>query len=268
MSVLKQIKLFAFLLLVLAAGYGCYTLYQSTVPASRFSQEPTPDAVLKSVKSLARLETVTYTVEKIVDISASGPQSIIKDFLFGDKLLLIATGDVIAGVDLQRMNQSDVSISGNQITIQLPPAEIFTVGLNEPQTRVYDRKTGLLTQKPLAKIDLQAASALSFSKNSRFISVRAGAQLIVFDNEFERTYRYDQPVTGSTSFTGLPWMDGARLQLEANGHQYLLDYDGINLQDMGEHSAILPIAFDRNYEKFFAANADATAITQTSLLVE
>jgi hypothetical protein len=155
MSVLKQIKLFAFLLLVLAAGYGCYTLYQSTVPASRFSQEPTPDAVLKSVKSLARLETVTYTVEKIVDISASGPQSIIKDFLFGDKLLLIATGDVIAGVDLQRMNQSDVSISGNQITIQLPPAEIFTVGLNEPQTRVYDRKTGILS-KPRNDLESEA----------------------------------------------------------------------------------------------------------------
>lgn len=145
MSALKQIKLFAFLLLILAAGYGCYTLYQSTVPASRFSEKPTPDAVLKSVRSLARLETVTYTVEKIIDISSTAPQGALKDFLFGDKLLLIATGDVVAGIDLERINQSDIVVSGDQVSVRLPPAEIFSVGLNEPQTRVYDRKTGILS---------------------------------------------------------------------------------------------------------------------------
>ena len=124
------------------------------------------------------------------------------------------------------------------------------------------------TPRALAKIELQSPDAISFSKTSRFVTVHSGNQLVVFDNEFERTYRYDQPVSGGQGFSKVIWMDGARMQLAANGHQYLLDYDGINLQDMGEINVVSPIVFDRNYENFFGTNADATALTQTKLLVE
>lgn len=155
MMLFKQVKLLVFLLLILVAGYGGYSLYMSIIPTSRFVEKPTPDAVLKSVRSLARLETVTFTIEKIINISTTEPQSVIKDFLFGDKLLLIATGDVLAGIDLQKISQSDIQLVGGQITLRLPAAEIFSVIINESQTTVYDRQTGILS-KPRNDLESEA----------------------------------------------------------------------------------------------------------------
>jgi len=67
------------------------------------------------------------------------------DTLLGDRLLLIASGDVIAGVDLAKLKDSDVTISsdGKTITLRLPPSEIFSKSLNNDRTRVYDRQTGI-----------------------------------------------------------------------------------------------------------------------------
>lgn len=155
MGIFKRLQFILLIVLVLAATYGCYSLYQKTVVTQSSVEQSTPDAVLKSMRSLSRLETVTYTVEKIIDISSTAPQGAIQDFLFGDKLLLIATGDVVAGIDLQRINQDDITVAPGKISLSLPAAEIFSVGLNEPQTRVYDRKTGILS-KPRADLESEA----------------------------------------------------------------------------------------------------------------
>ncbi len=68
--------------------------------------------------------------------------------MLGEKLLLIASGDVVAGVDLSRLRADDVNISsdGKNITIRLPPSEIFSAALNNDRTRVYDRDTRLGTR--------------------------------------------------------------------------------------------------------------------------
>ncbi|MGB9591943.1 MAG: DUF4230 domain-containing protein, partial [Candidatus Kryptoniota bacterium] len=59
-----------------------------------------PITIIHSVRSLARLETIQYSVEKVITAeSGQGPFG----FLFGDKLLLVAHGIVIAGVDLEKL---------------------------------------------------------------------------------------------------------------------------------------------------------------------
>lgn len=146
MGTLRNIKTVLFILICVFAVYGAYTLYQITYAPSSTNKDIAPAAVLKSVRSLARLETVTYTIEKIIDISATEPQSVVKDFLFGDRLLLIATGDVVAGIDLQNVQQNDIELVDGHVTLRLPAPEILNVILNEPQTRVYDRKTGILSR--------------------------------------------------------------------------------------------------------------------------
>jgi hypothetical protein len=102
---------------------------------------PDPVTVVYSVRSLARLETIQYSVEKIIAVeSGQGPLSL----LIGDKLLLVAHGQVIAGVDLGRMANGDVWVDeGGTVRIRLPAAEIFTATINNDKTYVYDRNTGL-----------------------------------------------------------------------------------------------------------------------------
>jgi hypothetical protein len=57
----------------------------------------------------------------------------------GEKVIVIATGNVEAGVDLGDIHKGDVSVDGDTVTIDLPEAEILSASLDEETTRVYDR---------------------------------------------------------------------------------------------------------------------------------
>lgn len=107
---------------------------------------PSPATIVREVRSLGRLETVMYTVEKV--ITAESGQGALS-FLFGDKLLLVAHGQVIAGMDLEKIREEDISVTDDdRVVMSLPPAEIFVVRLDNEKTYVYDRETGLFGLKP------------------------------------------------------------------------------------------------------------------------
>lgn len=104
---------------------------------------PDPVTIIREVRSLARLETIQYTVEKV--ITAETRQGLF-GFLFGDRLLLVAHGTVIAGVDLGQLGPHDVWLDDQgRVYLKLPPAEVFVATLDNETTYVYDRDTGLLT---------------------------------------------------------------------------------------------------------------------------
>ena len=100
-------------------------------------------AVVKQMKSLSRLETAQFTIEKIIDAGTNG--NTFQQFLFGDKLLLIAHGEVVAGFDLSTITQKDITIQGKSVTLRMPAPQILTTTLDNSLTRVYNRQTGLLT---------------------------------------------------------------------------------------------------------------------------
>ncbi len=104
-------------------------------------------AVVTQVQSLGRLETSSYTVEKVIEGGTTHGNPIL-DALLGDRLLFIAHGEVIAGVDLTRLTEQDVTVSedGRTVTLRLPAAQILSYNLDNQQSRVYDRSTGLLTK--------------------------------------------------------------------------------------------------------------------------
>jgi hypothetical protein len=104
---------------------------------------PDPITVVHEVRSLARLETIQYTVEKV--ITAETGQEML-GFLFGDRLLFIAHGIVIAGVDLEKLQPSDLELRDGTVYLHLPATEIFIVSLQNDQSYVYDRETGILTK--------------------------------------------------------------------------------------------------------------------------
>ncbi len=104
---------------------------------------PDPVTIIREVQTLAKLETIQYTVEKI--ITAEVNQGIFGP-LFGDKLLLVAHGTVIAGIDMQKIEATDLTLKGDILEVRLPPAEVFLAALNNEQSYIYDRSTGLLTK--------------------------------------------------------------------------------------------------------------------------
>jgi hypothetical protein len=104
---------------------------------------PNPITIIRDVRSLARLETIQYTVEKV--ITAEQGQGTL-GALFGDKLIFVAHGQVIAGVDLSKLGAGDIEIKDGILYVRLPKPEIFVSALNNEKSYVYDRQTGLLTK--------------------------------------------------------------------------------------------------------------------------
>ncbi|GAB4536519.1 MAG: hypothetical protein Fur0018_27150 [Anaerolineales bacterium] len=104
---------------------------------------PDPVTIVHDVRALARLETVQYTIEKVV--TAESGQNFFAP-LFGDKLLFVAHGVVIAGVDLRKLSPADLQTRDGALYVTLPPAEIFVATLDNDKSYVYNRDTGLLTR--------------------------------------------------------------------------------------------------------------------------
>ena len=102
---------------------------------------PDPVTIINEIRPLARLETIQYTLEKV--ITAEEGQELIAE-LFGDRLLLVAHGTVIAGVDLSKLTAENLKFRDGILEVELPEAEIFIASLNNDKTYVYDRDTGLL----------------------------------------------------------------------------------------------------------------------------
>ena len=103
---------------------------------------PDPITIVRSVRSLARLETIQYTIEKVITAeTGQGPFG----FLFGDRLILVAHGVVLAGVDLAKLSPADLSLQNGALYVRLPEPEIFVATLDNEKSYIYGRNTGVLT---------------------------------------------------------------------------------------------------------------------------
>ncbi len=103
---------------------------------------PDPVTIINEVRAVAKLETIHYTVEKV--ITAEMNQGVLGP-LFGDRLLFVAHGYVIAGIDMEKIGDDDLWLEGDTLNVRLPEAEVLVAALDNEKSYVYDRDTGLLT---------------------------------------------------------------------------------------------------------------------------
>lgn len=105
---------------------------------------PDPVVVVREVKELARLETASMTLEKVV--RAEREQELLWG-AFGETLIFVAHGEVIAGIDLAKMEENDIQVVDPEtVMVHLPDAEIFTVDLDNEKSYIADRDRGLLAR--------------------------------------------------------------------------------------------------------------------------
>ena len=104
---------------------------------------PDPVTIIHEVRTLARLETIQYTVEKVITAEIGGGTF---EFLNKDRLLLVAHGTVLAGVDLSKLTPDDLWVDQGVLNVRLPDAEVFIATLDNDKTYVYERDTSILRQ--------------------------------------------------------------------------------------------------------------------------
>ena len=104
---------------------------------------PDPVTYINEIRALARLETIQYSVEKVITGEMGGGTF---DTFFGDKILFVGHGTVIAGIDMEKLQPEHMRYENGVLTVNLPPAEIFIAALDNDKSYVYDRQTGILTK--------------------------------------------------------------------------------------------------------------------------
>lgn len=122
-------------------------LHAEPEPPETVVVQPTPD-VITAVRDLARLESASFHVERVVDLTSR--QRRLGGLLNAeDTILLVAAADVSAGIDLARMRDGDVVIEPDayRATITLPSAEILSARLDNDRTYVHRRETDLLARR-------------------------------------------------------------------------------------------------------------------------
>ena len=113
----------------------------------RPSQTTTSPVVVEGVRGLDRLATVRVT-ESIIVTRESASDNALDRLFSGEKVLLVASGNVEAGVDLSEIDENDVQARDDTVTIRLPEPEVLSANLDEEKTRVYDRDYSLLNLRP------------------------------------------------------------------------------------------------------------------------
>ena len=114
----------------------------SAVTGRTLTIDVSQPTVVDRIQRLQRLETVVYTMDKIV--TGEKENAFFPDFLAGDRLLMMVHGEVVAGIDFSNLKPGDVQVQGKQVRLHLPAAQIFSTRLDSARTRVYSRQTGLL----------------------------------------------------------------------------------------------------------------------------
>lgn len=138
------------LLTAMGAAAVTATLRFPTIPppsTRTITVRETPD-VLRAVQDLARLETVSFHMERVVDLRETQTHA------WGlveaqDAILLVAVGEVVAGVDLSGLRAGDVThdVAASRVTLTLPHATVFSSRLDGDRTYVYRRDTDLLARR-------------------------------------------------------------------------------------------------------------------------
>ena len=134
--------LIGFLVLSRTSGPALLGQVWSKLTGRTLSIDVSQPTVVDRIQKLQRLETVVYTMDKVVSGAKENP--IFPDFLAGDRLLMLVHGDVVAGIDFSSLKPGDVQVQGKQVHIHLPAAQVFSTRLDSARTRVYSRQTGLL----------------------------------------------------------------------------------------------------------------------------
>jgi hypothetical protein len=134
---------------LIACAVGAFELgarMPSALPPT-VTARPTPNVVL-AVRDLSRLEAATFHMEKVVELTDRQSR------LFGlveakDAILLVAVGDVVAGIDLSKVGDDDVQVdaAAGSVRVRLPAPEVLSASIDEGQTRVYQRETDVLASR-------------------------------------------------------------------------------------------------------------------------
>jgi len=135
-------------------------------------------ALVTRVRALNRLETASVRVVHVSTITQS--YQLIPNAFAGDEMTFLATGDVIAGIDLSQLQQKDVRREPDgTIIVRLPPPQVLVTRIDNRQSHVIDRKTGLFRR---ADVNLESRARQYAEQSIRNEALKKGILPLASEN--------------------------------------------------------------------------------------
>lgn len=207
---------------------------------------------------------------------------------YADNLIMYVTYD---GAEA---NQAKVFVLSNQTdkylfqNVSRDPANRYLLDIAKYENKWYyvtsstTNNRVLIYQDPLSKLKpgntvaaaprlglvLVNAQYVSFSDNTRFISMQSGKKFVIFDAELNRIYRFDSALTIADTQQA-EWMDGYHMTVVTDAKTQVFDFDGTNVQTLTASRPGFVPYFDREYTTItnFISQADGRTGLQNGQLI-
>ncbi len=105
----------------------------------------TAQIVLERISGLSQLTSVKYNYSSLVTSQRDMPD--VLQFLYGNKLVMVAVGHISAGIDLSQLTAQNVTQEVGVLRVQLPPPTLQECFLNEQLSYVMSQDTGVFAQE-------------------------------------------------------------------------------------------------------------------------
>jgi hypothetical protein len=113
-------------------------------PPDTYTFEST-NLVLEKIQAMSQLTTTRYTFSNIVESQRDLPG--VLETLYRDQLVMVVAGHINAGIDLSKVKPEDITTDGATLMVRLPSPELFDCFINEAQSYVVERNTGLFASE-------------------------------------------------------------------------------------------------------------------------
>ena len=128
-----------------------------------------PPAMVREIQRLSELVSVKYTLQKVCGIDVP------KVPIGSERILLFAQAEVLAGVDLQKLQAANVTVlPGHQARIVLPPPAILHIVIDDKQSRVWDHRVTWWTPWVPYDQDLERRARLQATEEMRSAALQMG----------------------------------------------------------------------------------------------
>lgn len=128
------------------------------------------ESIVTRVRDLSRLETAGMKVMNVSTIDQS--YGVVPKSMAGDSLTFLGVGEVIAGVDLSQLRREDVRVAADGfLVVVLPPPQILVTRLDNNQSRVMNRETGVFSK---ADIHLESRARAHAELNIKNEAIQKG----------------------------------------------------------------------------------------------
>jgi hypothetical protein len=132
---MKRIVILLILLIIVVCGSGIVGIVLYRNMTEKYKSEHLLS--VDKIEKMGKLELVKVNIKDVLEQTSERPF-----YLPNAKAVLIIAGEVVAGIDLEKVQKDDITDSGTQLTITLPKPEILMSKVNHEKSKIYNIEWG------------------------------------------------------------------------------------------------------------------------------